>query len=105
VLEVELDLAGQRVGVPADVELGELLAVEVKPELKAVGGELHLDHAWHRSGRRLRRGSQAGPASWFTLACSACCALQPAAQSAWVSCWEDSPTSIASWRRCSDASW
>ena len=44
-LEVEFDLAGQRVGVPAGVELGELVAVDVELELKAVGGELHLDHA------------------------------------------------------------
>lgn len=43
--EVELDLAGQRVGIPAGIEVGELVALDVELELKVAGGELDLDHA------------------------------------------------------------
>jgi hypothetical protein len=49
--EVELDFAGQRVAVAAGVEVGELVPVDVELEFKVAGGELHFDHARHRSGR------------------------------------------------------
>ena len=37
-LQVELDLAGQRVGLAPGLEVGELAAVDVEFELKAAGG-------------------------------------------------------------------
>jgi hypothetical protein len=44
------------------VEFGELVAVDVELKLKVASGELYLDHARHRSGRRLlwRSGRRSG---------------------------------------------
>ena len=50
--EVELDLAGERVGIPAGVEVGELVALDVELELKVAGCELQLDHARALERRR-----------------------------------------------------
>ena len=65
--EVELDLAGQRVGVSAGVELGELVAVDVELELKVAGGELHLcvGGAGEHTGREI--GSEKRRSRYLTM--------------------------------------
>lgn len=98
-------LAGQRVAVAAGVEVRELVVLDGQPELEVVRAEGALDHAGTVAARGPCGARAATRARSCTLACRACGALQPAAQSACVSWWESLPTSTASWRRSSHANW